>query len=95
MVSTAPYQRGALDYAKSHGIALVTVTESRFTYETRDAAPSPILTREEAAQRWPDWPLFAGHVYTAGDKDGSTHVTLVSTEFADYVPSLLLGVGSR
>lgn len=30
MVSTAPYQAGAVAFAKTHGIALVTVTEGRF-----------------------------------------------------------------
>jgi hypothetical protein len=30
MISTAPYQSGALEYPKVHGIALVTVTEGRF-----------------------------------------------------------------
>lgn len=30
MIATAPYQRGALEYAKAHGIALATITEGRF-----------------------------------------------------------------
>src|SRR4051794_5122992 len=29
MIATTSYQRGALDYAKTHGIALATVTEGR------------------------------------------------------------------
>jgi restriction endonuclease Mrr len=32
VVSTAPFQMGALEIALTHGIALVTVTEGRFTY---------------------------------------------------------------
>ena len=30
LVATAPFQRGALNFAKAYGIALVTVTEGRF-----------------------------------------------------------------
>lgn len=41
VVSTAPFQRGALDFALAHGIALVTVTEGRFTYETKAAQRPP------------------------------------------------------
>lgn len=41
MIATAPYQRGALDYAKTHGITLATVTEGRFIYATRSAYPTP------------------------------------------------------
>ena len=50
LVSTASFQRGALDYAGVHGIALVTVTEGRFLFHTRsreDGGQAP--TREQAA----------------------------------------------
>ncbi|MEV3924259.1 restriction endonuclease [Actinomadura coerulea] len=40
MVSTATYQSGAVAFARAHGIALVTVTDGRFLFETRDAAPA-------------------------------------------------------
>lgn len=39
MVSTAAYQSGAVAFARAHGIALVTVTDARFLFETRDATP--------------------------------------------------------
>ena len=38
MVATSPYQAGAKEFATAHGIALVTVTEGRFVFATRNAA---------------------------------------------------------
>jgi hypothetical protein len=93
MVSTAPYQAGALAFAKAHGIALVTVTEGRFIYETRDALPTPQMSREEAAARF-GLPTFVGHYYGSGDEPGSTRVWLMSPDNAEYprnVAELLLG----
>lgn len=83
LVSTAPFQQGALDFALVHGIALVTVTEGRFTYKTRGAAPLPALSRERAQER--GIPAFVGHVYSRGDRPGSVGVTIVSTEFPEYL----------
>jgi hypothetical protein len=57
MIATARYQRGALEFAKAHGIALVWVTEGRFTYEARAATPVPLMSREEALRRF-DLPAF-------------------------------------
>jgi len=37
--ATAPFQRGALEYARSHGVALVRVADGRTTYETKSAIP--------------------------------------------------------
>lgn len=57
MVSTAPYQSGALEFALTHGIALVTVTEGRFTYETKSVDNRPSLSREHARE-WFGIPTF-------------------------------------
>jgi len=91
MISTAPYQKGAVEFAKTHGVALVTVTEGQFTFETKDRLPSPAMSREEAAERF-NVPMFVGHHYGAGGEPGSTSVTLVSPEHPEYVAELLLGV---
>jgi hypothetical protein len=61
MVSTAPYQTGAVNYAKSHGIARVTVTEGRFLYETKGLDRPAAMSREDAAARF-GFPVFVGHV---------------------------------
>lgn len=92
VVSTARYQRGALEYAKTHGIALVSLTEGRFTYETRAASPPPVLTREVARERY-GLPIFVGHAYGAGESPGSTSCTLISMEHPEYVKALLLPDG--
>lgn len=92
MVATAPYQRGALAFAKVHGIALVVLTEGRFTYEVRTRTrAAPALSREEAAGRF-GLPTFVGHCYGAGDSPRSTTCTLVSPEHPEYIENLLLGV---
>jgi hypothetical protein len=91
MISTAPYQRGALDYAKAHGIALVTITEGRFIFETRGAVQPPPLTRGQAADLY-GLPTFVAHAYGPGDMPGSTSVRLLSTEHPSAVAEALFGV---
>ncbi len=91
MISTAPYQSGALEYAKVHGIALVTVTEGRFTYETKAAYGVPPMTRQQARERL-GLPDFVGHAYGPGEEEGSTRVTLISPEYPDCIAEVLLGI---
>ena len=54
--STNGFQRGAIEYAKVHGIALVRVLEGALTYETRSAhqAGPPV------PPPWADIPVFIG-----------------------------------
>src|SRR5215218_5571353 len=70
IISTAPYQSGAVEFAKVHGIALATVTEGRFTFETRAASQAPIMSRKEALERY-GLPTFVGHSYGPGTEPGS------------------------
>jgi hypothetical protein len=92
MIATAPYQRGALEYAKKHGIALATVTEGRFTFETRSVDDdAPTTSHEEAAEHY-RLPKLVGHAYLVGERPTSTHVMLLSTEYPDYVAEALFGV---
>ncbi len=93
MVSTAPYQSGALAFAIEHGIALVTVTEGRFLYEARDARGAPEMSREEAAERF-GLPTFVCHCYLPGDTPRSIRSWLLSSEYPEYsrdVADILLG----
>ncbi|WP_405142250.1 restriction endonuclease [Sphaerisporangium sp. NBC_01403] len=87
MFSTAPYQRGALEFARKHGIALATVTEGRFTYETKSWNKPPPLSREAAARL--GFPTFVGHHYGIGSEPNSTSLTLLSPEYPEYVADLL------
>jgi hypothetical protein len=91
MIATAPYQSGAVEYAKTHGIALATVTEGRFTFETRSADAAPAISRKQAADRF-GLPQFVGHAYLRGDEPTATRITLLSTEYPDYVAEALFGV---
>src|SRR5262245_20036385 len=88
MVSTAPYQRGALGLGKGNGVALVPVSDGRFTYETRDASQSQPISRA-AAERL-GITTSVGHHYGPGEQLGSTPVTLVSAEYPNYIAHLLL-----
>lgn len=89
MISTAPYQTGAVRFAQAHGIALVTVTEGRFTFVLRSTEPAPPPTREQAAEL--GVPTFVGHCYKQTDS-GATEVTMMSSEYPEYVAELLLGI---
>jgi hypothetical protein len=91
MISTAPYQSGAIEFAKIHGIALATVTEGRFTFETRAADQAPIMSRKEALERY-GLPAFVGHSYGPGTEPGSTAVTLLSPEYPEYIAEQILGI---
>lgn len=87
MVSTAPYQSGAMDYAKVHGIALVKVTEGRFTFETRGRDEGLAMTREEATAH--GLPAFVAHAYV------SRTISLVSAEDPERVAEILFGVAAK
>jgi hypothetical protein len=90
MIATTTYQRGALDYAKVHRIALVTVTEGRYLFHTRSerGAARP-LTRDEAARQF-GAPAFVAHAYGPGDRPGSTEILELSRPEA--VAEAILGI---
>ena len=90
LVSTAPFQNGALEFALVHGIALVKVTEGRFTYETKSSARTRLLSRGEAL-RILGLPTFVGHCYRTGSEPGSIACTVVTGQPEDAA-RLLLGV---
>ena len=57
LVATNGFQKGAIEYAKVHGIALVRIVEGAFTYETRSAFPSE---RPPSPPPWADIQPFVG-----------------------------------
>jgi Restriction endonuclease len=91
MIATAPYQRGALVYAATHGIALATLTEGRFLFETRSALPEPTLTRDEARDRY-GLPTFAVQTYKSNDTSRSIRVSTLSTDDPPGIVEALFGV---
>ena len=88
MISTAPYQSGAVDFAIAHGIALPTVTEGRFILEAKAAYKLPPISREEAFERY-GIPTYIGHHYSPGSEPGSVNVTVLSHEYPEYVVKML------
>lgn len=91
LISTAPFQRGAIAFAKIYGVALVTVTEGRFTFETRSALQPPLLSREQAADLY-GIPAFVGIYSEVGDSPGSTRTTIVDADDWRRVQELLFGI---
>jgi hypothetical protein len=87
LVSTASFQRGALEYANVHGIALVTVTEGRFLFHTRSRHADQAPTREEAAERF-GAPSFVAHAY----RRTNTGIEIRQIDGPDAVAEALLGV---
>jgi Restriction endonuclease len=81
MVATSPYQTGAVEFAKAHGIALVTVTESRFVFATRN-----IATRTR--------PTFVAH-YDGGVGTRDLVLSADDEDHPGYVATFLLGRPSR
>ena len=86
VVSTAGFQKGALQYASAHGIAAVSFIDGRWTYETKSAQgpadPPP----------WVKLPRFAGHfMRSEGDR---IHVTLVESGEVSALKDWLVSASS-
>jgi hypothetical protein len=90
MISTAPYQSGALDFAITHGIALATVTEGRFTLATRAKAAAPPISRAEALEKF-GVPTYVAYYYGPGHEPGSVLETLLSSDYPEYIGEMLTG----
>jgi hypothetical protein len=91
MIATAPFQRGAIEFAKAHGIALVLVSEGRFTFETRAAAPRPVMSRQEAQERY-GLPTFVGVGIGPGGDSGGTMFTTFDTTDCQRIQEVLFNV---
>ena len=91
MFSTAPFQRGAIEFAKVHGVALVVVTEGRFTLETRSLGGHPPLSREQALALY-GLPTFAAVLFSAGDTPGSTRLSTLDENSGNRIREELLSI---
>ena len=87
IIATAPFQKGAMTYAATHGIALVKVTEGRFTFVRRSTEPMPAISVEDAREM--GIPDFVGINYRKNDNGVSCTVI---TEQPDYALELLAGI---
>lgn len=88
MFSTSHFQRGAITFAMAHGIALVSVTEGRFTFETKAAGQSRVMSREGSRTVF-GVPTFVGYTYGLGATKGSVSSTRISSEQPEYVRDML------
>ncbi len=89
--ATAPFQKGALEFAQTHGIALVKVTEGRFTLSlaSADQYDPYSISRERARDEY-GVPFFSSHTWPGG-----TETVMVAPDAPDYVAELLLGAPSK
>ena len=77
LVATSAFQSGAIEFARTHGIALVTVTEGRFDFATRDPART---TRPALVAHYHGGEGVRGMVLKPDDED-----------YAECVAEFLLG----
>jgi hypothetical protein len=89
ILATAPFQRGAIKFAMTHGIALVEVTEGRYSIKTASADTEPAMSREEAAREY-GLPTFVGF-RVREISETSIGYSIVSTDHVDYLVPVLLG----
>jgi restriction system protein len=87
LFSTNGFQSGAIQYARVHGIALITVIEGRLTYETR-ARPTGI--RPEPPP-WANIPPYVGQLVSASEKEDTITVTVVDRRSAEPLAAFLRG----
>ena len=76
LFSTNGFQKGAIEYAKNHGVALVRVFEGALRYETRGfntIGPRPV------PPPWANTPAFVGQCISLGD-NGEVRTAIVGRE---------------
>lgn len=84
LFSTARFQKGAITYAKKHGIALVQVIKGELIYETRSAYNEKIEIPE-----WVVLPDFCGeHIYEIESGFG---ITLFDEEHNESLINFIIG----
>lgn len=79
MISTAPFQSGAIEFAKTHGVALVMVSEGRLLLETRAAMPRPVMSREEAQENY-GLPTFVAVCFGPADNPGAISIANIDPD---------------
>jgi restriction system protein len=82
MFATTAFQRGAIEYAKTHGIALVQVADGQTSYVTKSYGPS---------QKRPPWlniPKYIGWLVSLTE-DGKQSMAVVSVENPEYLNRFL------
>ena len=81
--STSSFQKGAIEYASKHGIALITFIEGKSTYITRGMGPTP------EPPPWANIPKYSGWIIGLSGTGGET-CALVSRTHIEYLRKFLL-----
>lgn len=89
VVATAHFQKGALDFAAKHGIALVYVTEGRFTFVARRAGGVPVMSAEDAWARF-GIPHLVGVLVGFGATPGSMSLSVVQPGDSDRLVEVVV-----
>ncbi len=84
LVSTTTFQSGAIQFARAHGIALVTVVGSRLCWETKADPAHPSPGRKPPGRSNAALPALVARV-VAPELDGLVEITLVGTERLGYL----------
>lgn len=83
--STSDFQSGALEYAKKHGIACITVAESRMLVQTKSADRKPV------SQEYCNFfglPKYSGYLKEYQD-NGNIHCSIVDKNHLEYIEKVL------
>lgn len=78
MFSTSSFQRGAIEYASKHGIALIMFVDGKSTYCTRALGP-PV-----EPPPWAKIPKYSGWLFGLSESGGQTR-SLVSRDHIEYL----------
>ena len=81
--ATSTFQRGAIEYASAHGIALVRMIEGKTSYETKSLYGRPI-----EPPPWANIPSYVGYLCSL-TKEGHIQNTLVSITYLDALNEFL------
>ena len=76
MFATTGYQRGAIEYASRHGVALVTVADGRTSYETKSRQPPTPYP--------PSVPPYVGWLHSLSP-EGNERYTLLDADRPEFV----------
>jgi restriction system protein len=85
LFSANGFQRGAIQYARSHGIALVRIIEGALTYETKSLPQGSV---RPAPPAWANIPPFVGQLVSESD-DETVTVSLIERGRTEALTSFL------
>lgn len=83
--STSDFQSGALEYARKHGIACITVAESRMLVQTKSVDQDPV---SQEYSNFFGLPKFSGYLKEY-QSSGMIHCSIVDKHNLEYIEKVL------